>query len=134
MTGQQFIKIVCLLCLGMIGLPACSNSTASKIQPAERTRLIQKATAYSARAYDAGDVPLHAMVKVAGTVGQTDGKNQKFAQKHDRFILEMATGRLQVFNNQEQTFQTGDQVTVYGEYYGFVQSRLIEVIANETEH
>jgi hypothetical protein len=123
---------ISLFILFLVSLSACSKS-AEPSQGIAREQIIQRAVTYQAKDYENGAVPLHAMVKVSGKIIQTDGKDKTIAQKHDRFILEMATGRLQVFNNEEQSLQAGDQVDVYGEYYGIIQSSLIEV-KHETEN
>ncbi|WP_181265216.1 hypothetical protein [Enterococcus mundtii] len=84
----------------------------------------QKAHVFTEKEYQSAEVPLHQWVKIEGKIIQSDG--QKQIEKGDRFILRSGSSDYQVFNEQATTINVGDEVIVYGEYYGFIKGILIE--------
>ncbi|MBP1045872.1 hypothetical protein I6N96_06230 [Enterococcus sp. BWM-S5] len=85
----------------------------------------EKAKHYSNQAFQDGEVPLNEFVQIKGTILKSDS-SEKVLKKGDRFILISENSQYQVFNEQENDFEVGDDVTVYGEYYGFLKGILIE--------
>lgn len=85
----------------------------------------EKAEQFSDQEFQEGEVPLNSFVQISGTILKSDsGKNQ--VKKGDRFILINEGSQYQVFNEQDGTFEIGESITVYGEYYGFLKGILIE--------
>ncbi|MBL1225984.1 hypothetical protein [Enterococcus sp. BWR-S5] len=85
----------------------------------------EKAEHFSDQEFQEGEVPLNSFVQISGTILKSDsGKNQ--VKKGDRFILINEGSQYQVFNEQDGTFEIGENITVYGEYYGFLKGILIE--------
>lgn len=70
-------------------------------------------------------IPLNSYIKVSGRIEKTDS-GAKQIKKGDRFILNDGKNKLQIFNEQSKSFAVGDEVVVYGEYYGFIKGQLIE--------
>lgn len=90
-----------------------------------KQKIEEKAQEFSNEEYQNGEVPLKTDIKMVGEIIQTDGKDPALVRKNDRFILKNEDCNYQVFNSTDQTFEVGERVTVYGEYHGFIQSRLI---------
>ncbi|MDA9429598.1 hypothetical protein QJ527_08355 [Enterococcus mundtii] len=67
---------------------------------------------------------MHQWVKIEGKIIRSDGQEQ--IAKGDRFILRSGSSDYQVFNEQATTINVGDEVLVYGEYYGFIKGFFIE--------
>lgn len=91
----------------------------------EVTREIrQKAKHYTEQELQNTEVPLHAFIQLEGEIIRSDGG--KTILKGDRFILRSGSSNYQIFNEQKEAISIGDQVTVYGEYYGFIKGIIIE--------
>ncbi|MBO1300946.1 MULTISPECIES: hypothetical protein [unclassified Enterococcus] len=84
----------------------------------------QKAHVFTEKEYQSGEVPLHVWVKIEGKIIQADRGNE--IEKGDRFILRSGSSDYQIFNEQTAKIDVGDEVIVYGEYYGFIKGILIE--------
>lgn len=108
-------------------LVSCSSQKTTTEDFTEETliALKKKAKSYSNEEFQEGDVPLHEFVQLTGKITQSDGKKDTI-EKDDRFVLEVGESRYQIFNQQENSFKIGDEVTVYGEYYGFIKASYIE--------
>ncbi|WP_086347715.1 hypothetical protein [Candidatus Enterococcus clewellii] len=92
-------------------------------------KLKEKAAQYSEQEFQEGEVPLNTFVQISGTILKSDSGEQQL-KKGDRFILSNGDSQYQVFNEQENSFEVGEDVTVYGEYYGFLKGILIEKDGN----
>lgn len=117
-----------LLFSGLLGfLSGCGAEKSSNKNFTEETltALKKKAKLYTEEEFQNGEVPLHDFVQLTGKITKTDGKSSEI-QKGDRFILESGKSRYQIFNQQEEIFVVGDEVTVYGEYYGFITASYVE--------
>ncbi|MDA3972819.1 hypothetical protein PF023_02065 [Enterococcus thailandicus] len=86
--------------------------------------LKQKAKRYTEQELQNTEVPLHAFIQLEGKIIRSDG--DKTILQGDRFILRSGSSKYQIFNEQKETISIGDQVTVYGEYYGFIKGIIIE--------
>lgn len=84
----------------------------------------QKAQVFTEKEYQSAEVPLHEWVKIEGKIIQSD--RQEDIKKGDRFILRSGSSNYHVFNEQTAKIKVGDEVIVYGEYYGFIKGILIE--------
>ncbi|OTN75423.1 hypothetical protein A5886_000493 [Enterococcus sp. 8G7_MSG3316] len=89
------------------------------------TKLKTAATIYPDRAYQDGEVPLNEWIQMTGKITDTDSQSEEI-RKGDRFVLQTDSAKYQIFNQQETTLYLNDEVTVYGEYYGFIKGTLIE--------
>ncbi|MHA4801792.1 hypothetical protein ACX0E5_16380, partial [Enterococcus faecium] len=72
-----------------------------------------------------GDVRLNEYISLKGEIVESDSRSS-LIKKGDRFILKSGSSKYQVFNEQKKKLKIGDEVTVYGEYYGFLKGTLIE--------
>lgn len=88
-------------------------------------RIKDKSKKFSNEELQNGEVPLYEYIQLAGKIIISDSKD-KSIEKGDRFILQQGEYKYQVINEQESVLNIGDQVTVYGEYYGFIKGSLIE--------
>ncbi|WP_430611060.1 hypothetical protein [Enterococcus sp. DIV0876] len=93
-------------------------------------KLKTAASTYTDRAYQDGEVPLNDFIQMTGKITDTDSQSEQI-MKGDRFVLQTDSAKYQVFNQQETTLYLEDEVTVYGEYYGFIKGTLIERITKQ---
>ncbi|MGC6767951.1 hypothetical protein [Enterococcus sp. LJL51] len=93
-------------------------------QVEEETAAIYKH--YSAEAFQNGDVPPNTLIQLSGVITVTDNDDGQSVKKNDRFILEAEGQRYQVINYSDSEWQLAEQVTVYGEYYGFIKAEQIK--------
>jgi hypothetical protein len=112
------------LSLGLVGCGSSKNNTEnfSKETVAD---LKVKAKHYTMVDFKKDKVPLNEYVVCSGTITKIEDNKQSLA-KGDRFILKNGSSKFQIFNEQDQTFEIGSKVTVYGEYYGFIKGTVIE--------
>ncbi|MGC6769485.1 hypothetical protein [Enterococcus sp. LJL51] len=87
--------------------------------------LKNKAKTYSEEDFQEGNVPLNEFICINGQIIKSDSKEETI-KKGDRFMLLSGDSRYQVINEQEELLRIGDNVTVYGEYYGFLKGTFIE--------
>lgn len=125
--GRYFVLLIALLIIAS----ACSGTQQEEQEKqaafSKETveNLKAKAEQYSKQEFQEGEVPLNTFVQISGTILKSDSGEKKI-KKGDRFILMDGDSRYQVFNEQEDSFEIGEAVTVYGEYYGFLKGILIE--------
>lgn len=91
----------------------------------KNVKIKSKAKFFSNEELQNGEVPLYEYIQLSGEIIKSDSKNDVI-EKGDRFILKQGENQYQIINEQEETFIIGDQVIVYGEYYGFVKAHLLE--------
>ncbi|HAP5023191.1 TPA: hypothetical protein IUY12_001800, partial [Enterococcus faecalis EX166083VC20] len=87
--------------------------------------LKETAQSYSETELQNGDVRLNEYISLKGEIVESDSRSS-LIKKGDRFILKSGSSKYQVFNEQKKKLKIGDEVTVYGEYYGFLKGTLIE--------
>lgn len=92
--------------------------------------LRKNAIAYSKEDLEADNVPLNSFIKVTGKITATDSEDGKVG-KGTRFKLNSDGYDIQIFNEQTESYQVGDEVTVYGEYYGFIKGAVIDAAQHE---
>ncbi|MGX7013973.1 hypothetical protein [Vagococcus silagei] len=88
--------------------------------------IVSKSSSYSTEEYQNGEVPLHEYIKMKGKIIKSDSKSKKI-KKGDRFVLLNDGEEYQIFNEQDKELKIEDEITVYGEYYGFVKTSYIEL-------
>ncbi len=89
------------------------------------TKLKTAAKIYTDLAYQEGEVPLNEFVQMTGKITDTDSQDAQI-KEGDRFVLQTDSAKYQVFNQQGTVLYLEEEVTVYGEYYGFIKGTLIE--------
>jgi hypothetical protein len=119
------LKSLVLLLLGLVSLTACADKKAENFAQQSSQPLSQKAKIYTDEQYQNGEVALHDYVQIQGKISKTDEKDGHI-KKDSRFILKTTAGNYQVINATDTSLQTGDTVTVYGEYYGFIKAMQID--------
>lgn len=122
-------KVLILLGFSLLTLGACGNNRAEKetvddFSKEAITNLKAQTKIYSDEDLQAGEVPLNEYIQIEGEITKTDGGEK--ITKGDRFVLQSGDSQYQVFNEQDTPLSLGDQVTVYGEYYGIIKGMLIE--------
>lgn len=117
---QKIIRLFCLLCL--LFLTGCTSANAQEAKfDQDTTRGAElHAKEYSLRSYELGKIPLHTYVKFSGKILKKDTTG-RVIRKDDRFIIAKDQVKVQVISQVDTNCQIGDQVTVYGEYYGFIK-------------
>lgn len=68
---------------------------------------------------------MYEYIRLTGKIIISDS-GDKSIEKGERFILERGAYQFHVINEQETPLKIGVQVSVYGEYYGFIKGTLIE--------
>lgn len=116
---------LCFCCLFLLLLGGCQKAQIEATDQQVPQQLVKKSVEYSVEQWKDDDIPLNELVKVNGKIEKSDGHSKK-VKYQDRFILNFDGYRIQVMNNQKKVFHLGDQVTVYGEYYGFVKAMYIQ--------
>lgn len=122
-------KVLILLGFSLLTLGACGNNRAEKetvddFSKEAITNLKAQTKIYSDEDLQTGEVPLNEYIQIEGEITKTDGGEK--ITKGDRFVLQSGDSQYQVFNEQDTPLSLGDQVTVYGEYYGIIKGMLIE--------
>lgn len=97
----------------------------------QEEKLKENARSVSEQEWQNDEVPLREMVSLEGTIIKSDRKSGK-VENGDRFLLQTQGNVFMIFNDQNQCFRVGEQIKVYGEYYGFIKGLLIER-RNESE-
>ena len=122
-------KLILLLLPLLVIFGACQKEQAVQEEFQEKTtqQLTEKAQEFSNEAYQNGEVPLKTYVKIEGVITKTDAKNKQKIGKDDRFVIENEGVPYQIFNTTSDVLKVNDEVVVYGEYHGFIQSDLIEI-------
>lgn len=123
------ISRILLFSLCLTALSGCSFSEETERQATFSEEAVEqikeKAKKYSEEDFKEGLVPLNEFVQLSGTILKSDSQEQTL-KKGDRFILVSGESQYQVFNEQENSFEVGEKIVVYGEYYGFLKGILIE--------
>ena len=113
--------VVCLI----LFLTGCSSK-----QLDDFTQVAQSKTdyyqVYPIAMYQTNQVPLNSLVKLNGKIMQTDHGDGSSVKRNSRFVLEVDNQRYHIFNESESEFAVADRVTVFGEYHGFIQARIIQ--------
>lgn len=120
--------------LVLISLAACSHQKVDKFdkQVKQSEAIVKNAKTYTDEQYQNGEVALHEDVQIKGKITKTDEQDGQ-VKKDSRFILKTAASQYQVINGTDSKLQTGDIVTVYGEYYGFIKAMQIEREENDND-
>lgn len=88
-------------------------------------RIKENSKVFSNEELQNGEVPLYEYIQLTGKIIISDS-GDKSIEKGERFILERRAYQFHVINEQETPLKIGVQVSVYGEYYGFIKGTLIE--------
>lgn len=120
----RFVLFGVVICLILL-MTGCSSK-----QLDDFTQVAQSKTdhyqVYPTAAYQTNQVPLNSLVKLSGKITQTDHSDGSSVKRNSRFVLEVDNQRYHIFNESESEFVVADRVTVFGEYYGFIQARIIQ--------
>lgn len=120
----RFILFCLVLLLGL-GVTGCSSKELANFTQVAQSKTDQYQV-YPIVAYQTNQVPLNSLVKLSGKITQTDHPDGQSGKKNSRFILEVDNQRYHIFNESYLDFAVADRVTVFGEYYGFIQARIIQ--------
>lgn len=121
---KKFFTI--LFFLSLLFLTACQKNSnqVTSFSSQALTSIKGKAKIYSEKELQSGKVPLNDFIKIEGEIIKADRGSK--IKKGDRFILHSEGSDYQIFNEQEKKFSIGDEVIVYGEYYGFIKGIVLE--------
>lgn len=127
-------KTVCVATVtSLFLLCGCSGTIAEeKFTDEAQIQLKENAIEYTISQLQSHEAKLNTFVKISGTIQLSDS-NGSLVKKGDRFKLVQGEDAVQVFNEQEQEFRIGNEVTVYGEYYGFVKGTVIDNMRSEKD-
>lgn len=127
LTGGLLLTLVLL----MVGCsPANGEKEAKAFTEEAAVNLRKQAVSYSKEELMADTIPLNTFIKVTGKITATDTSDGQ-VDKGARFKLNSEGYDIQIFNEQEKVYQVGDEVTVYGEYYGFIKGAVIDATENQ---
>ena len=112
------MKRFSLFLLILLALTGCKSGE-KEFDEESLQNLKETAQSYSETELQNGDVRLNEYIV------ESDSRSS-LIKKGDRFILKSGSSKYQVFNEQKKKLKIGDEVTVYGEYYGFLKGTLIE--------
>ncbi|MDH6363965.1 hypothetical protein M2139_000950 [Enterococcus sp. PF1-24] len=124
MRGRLFILIL----LVFLPFSACKQTESKENDNFSKEtigNLKTNAKEYSEDELQNGEVPLNEYVRLTGEIVESDSSDE-IISKGDRFILKSGDSQYQIFNQQDIPLQIADELTVYGEYYGFIKADLIE--------
>ena len=118
------MKIFSFFLLILLALTGCKSGE-KEFDEESLQNLKETAQSYSETELQNGDVRLNEYISLKGEIVESDSRSS-LIKKGDRFILKSGSSKYQVFNEQKKKLKIGDEVTVYGEYYGFLKGTLIE--------
>lgn len=125
---KKKISFILLIILAGAVLICCvgkkDGGSTHEFNKTSNIKLQTEAKKYSEEELQNGEVPLNEYIQLSGEIIQSDSKTNKI-EKGDRFILKSGSSKYQVFNEQPISLEVGEDVTVYGEYYGFIKGIVI---------
>ncbi|WP_181047816.1 hypothetical protein [Enterococcus faecium] len=124
------VIVICSLFLAT-GYMNDNHKQINNFSKKQEEKLKENARSVSEQEWQNDEVPLREMVSLEGTIIKSDRKSGK-VENGDRFLLQTQGNVFMIFNDQNQCFRVGEQIKVYGEYYGFIKGLLIER-RNESE-
>ncbi|PQF81996.1 hypothetical protein EGW67_13230 [Enterococcus faecium] len=124
------VIVICSLFLAT-GYMNDNHKQINNFSKKQEEKLKENARSVSEQEWQNDEVPLREMVSLEGTIIKSDRKSGK-VENGDRFLLQTQGNVFMIFNDQNQCFRVGEQIKVYGEYYGFIKELLIER-RNESE-
>lgn len=132
-TKHRFVYLISLIlltvCLLLINT-GCSKNTEHQVDgfSNEAVKSIKKKSKhYTIAKLSQGNVTANTYVAVKGKITKKDRSGSKI-NKGDRFILKDGKHRVQVLASNKANVRVGQNVIVYGEYYGLIKSYLIESV------
>ncbi|MBL4937154.1 hypothetical protein JK636_15495 [Clostridium sp. YIM B02515] len=129
LNKSKIIIILFIIVISVIFFYGCAKarpSTKDNKQNILSEELKKKAKVYKNEEYQNGEVPLETYIKMEDKILQTNNKDKKIVYKGDRFILENNGVKYQVFSGTNTTGNVDDQIIIYGTYYVFIKSDVIE--------